>query len=43
MKGFDPREGEAPAEDAVDARGPVGMPLLGPLGGMVGDTDGPGI
>ena len=51
LKGFEPREGEELAvgagvedEDAVAARGPVGMPPLpplGPVGGAaVGETDG---
>jgi len=35
-------EGDGPEPDEGTARGPVGM-LLGPVGGMVGETDGPGM
>jgi len=44
LKGFDASDGDAPAEDELAAaRGPVGMPPLGPVGGTVGDTDAPGM
>lgn len=41
LKGLAPNDGDTPAEDELAALGPVGIPL-GPVGGIVGDTDAPG-
>ena len=42
LNGFDPREGETPAEDELAALGPVGMPP-GLCWGAVGEAEDPGM